>query len=142
MTAQAQTGTLHPTNNNRALLVAVGFVAGVIVASLVALVLMNAAAQTGLQTSRSTITTNEVPGPGFTEWRHAQAAALSGTTEMSGPGYTEWRHAQAAALSGMTEVVGPGFTEWRHAQAAALSGTTQVPGPGYTEWRHSERAGQ
>jgi hypothetical protein len=118
MTAQAQTRTLHPTNNSRALLMAIALVAGIVVASLIAVALMNAAAQTGLQTSRSVITTNEVPGPGFTEWRHAQAAALSGTTQVAGPGFTEWRHAQAAALSGTTQVAGPGYTEWRHSQGA------------------------
>jgi hypothetical protein len=122
MTVQAQTGTLHPTNNNRALLMAIGLVAGVIVAGLVAVALMNSPAQTGIQTNavsgRSVIIANEIPGPGFTEWRRAQAAALSGTTEVPGPGFTEWRRAQAAALSGTTEVPGPGFTEWRRSEGA------------------------
>jgi hypothetical protein len=120
MSGQAQTTTFHPTINNRALLMAIALAAGVIVAGLIALAVMNAPAQTGVQTDahsgRSVISTTVVPGPGYTEWRLAQAAALSGTTDVPGPGYTEWRLAQAAALSGTTDVPGPGYTEWRRSQ--------------------------
>ena len=111
MTAQAQTRTFHPTISNRALLMAIALAAGVIVAGLVAVAVMNAPAQTGSST-------DVVLGPGYTEWRHAQAAALASTIEVPGPGYAEWRRAQAAALAGANEVPGPGYAEWRRSQQA------------------------
>jgi hypothetical protein len=138
VSGQAQTRTFHQTINNRALLMAIALAAGVIVAGLVAVAFMNAPTQTGT----SITSTDVVLGPGYTEWRRAQAAAVSSTTEVPGPGYAEWRRAQAAALSSTTEVPGPGYAEWRRAQAAALSSTTEVPGPGYTEWRRSQHTGQ
>jgi hypothetical protein len=120
MSGQAQTRTFHPTIDNRALLTAIALAAGVIVAGLVAVAVMNAPARTGVQTdaARSVISTDVVLGPGYTEWRRAQAAALSSTDVVLGPGYTEWRRAQAAALSSTSEVPGPGYTEWRRSQHA------------------------
>jgi len=113
MSGQSQARTFHSTINSRALLLAMALAAGIFVAGLVAVALMNAPAQTG-----------------------------TSTDVVMGPGYTEWRQAQAAALLSTTEVIGPGYTEWRQAQAAAQSSTTEVPGPGYTEWRRSQNAGQ
>jgi hypothetical protein len=117
MSGQAQTRTFHATINTRVLLMAIALAGGLIVAGLVAVAVMNGL-HTDVLSVQSVTTAAEVAGPGYTEWRQAQAAALASTTEVAGPGYTEWRRAQAAALSSTTEVPGPGYTEWRRSQNA------------------------